>query len=110
MTYPQIYLELLRAGLWSRPATVSGAVNLKELLAMAGSQSTLPLICKALLDREGLDLKPELKEKLVSGVTIDLSNSYSFVNQVHGILVHGGTVVMVPGACMNPEFYKSIQC
>lgn len=31
---------------------------------MASSQSTLPLFCKALLDRKDLTLKPELQEKL----------------------------------------------
>lgn len=36
---------------------------------MAGSQSTLPLICKALLDRKGLELKPDLREKLQSAVS-----------------------------------------
>lgn len=51
---------------------------------------------------------PELENNIVCGVTIDLSNSYSMVNQVHGSLSLGGTLAMVPGCAMNPEFYKSI--
>lgn len=64
MTSSEIYLEFLRAGLWNRPAVVSGSVNLGEVLNLAGRQSTLPLVSKAVLDRCGSNLSPELAERL----------------------------------------------
>ena len=64
MTSSEIYLEFLRAGLWNRPAVVSGSANLNEVLSLAGCQSTLPLVSKAVLDRCGLKLSPVLAEKL----------------------------------------------
>ena len=49
-----------------------------------------------------------LKEGLVAAVTIDLSNAYGIINQVHGVLGIGGTVAMVPGGAFNPMFCKAL--
>lgn len=68
MTSSEIYLEFLRAGLWNRPAVVSGSANLGEVLSLARSQNTLPLVGKALLDRLGPKIQPVLKEKLETQV------------------------------------------
>ena len=68
MTSSEIYLEFLRAGLWNRPAVVSGSINLNEVLNLADSQSTLPLVSKSVLDRCGQKLSPVLAEKLKARV------------------------------------------
>ena len=49
-----------------------------------------------------------LKEGLVCGMTVDLSNAYGIVNQVHAPFAAGGSIVTVPGASFNPNFYKAI--
>ena len=57
-----IYLELLRAGLWDRPACVSEPFNVKAVLALASKQVTLPSICKALLSIPKAKLSANLSE------------------------------------------------
>ncbi len=49
-----------------------------------------------------------LKTGLISAITIDLSNSYGIVNQVHAPFAVGGTVAAVPAGTFNPMFYKSV--
>lgn len=69
MTLDEIYLELLRAGLWNRPAAVSGSVNLAELIEAASRQTTAPAVYRALLDKYGSKLKDQLREKLESDIS-----------------------------------------
>lgn len=64
MTPSEIYLELLRAGLWNRPAVVSGSVNIADIMAMAQRQVTTPIVCKALLDSFGDRFDSVMKGKL----------------------------------------------
>lgn len=64
MTLNEIYLELLRAGLWNRPAVVSGSANLAELIDAAGRQTTAPTVYRALLDKYGSKLNDQMKEQL----------------------------------------------
>ncbi|MBQ8965689.1 AMP-binding protein [Ruminococcus sp.] len=49
-----------------------------------------------------------LKEDLVCALTIDLSNSYGIVAQVHAPLSIGGAVAMTPAGSFNPMFYKAV--
>ena len=49
-----------------------------------------------------------LKKDLVSAVTIDLSNSYALVNQMHALLAVGGTMANVPFGPFNPLLYKAV--
>jgi len=44
----------------------------------------------------------------VSGLAVDLSNSYGIIDQVHVPLALGGTIAVVPGGMLNPGFYKAI--
>jgi len=44
----------------------------------------------------------------VSGLIVDLSNVYGLIDQVHLPLSVGGTVAIVPGNALNPDFYKAI--
>ena len=44
----------------------------------------------------------------VSSVIVDLSNSYSIMDQVHGPLSLGGMIVIVSGGAMNPMYYNAI--
>ncbi len=54
---------------------------------------------------QGID---ELTKDAVCAVTIDFSNAYSLVNQVHAVLAINGTIVLTPGVTMNPQLYKAI--
>ena len=49
-----------------------------------------------------------LKADLVSSITIDFSNSYGIVNQVHAPFSVGGTVTAVPAGAFNPLYYRAI--
>ena len=44
----------------------------------------------------------------ISGLAVDLSNSYGIIDQVHVPLALGGTIAVVPGGMLNPGFYKAI--
>ena len=44
----------------------------------------------------------------VSGMLVDMSNSYSMLNQIHVPLTLGGTVAAVPGGAMNPHFHMAV--
>ena len=68
MTSTEIYLELLRAGLWNRPAVVCGPAKLREVLDMALRQNTLPAVSKALLDRMGSRLPQHMQDMLQQNV------------------------------------------
>lgn len=68
MTSTEIYLELLRAGLWNRPAVVSGSVRLGELLSLAESQSTQVIVSRALLDKMGTRLPQQMHDRLQQNV------------------------------------------
>ena len=58
----RIYLELLRAGLWDRPACVSGHIDVKAVLDLAQKQVTLPTVCKAMLSIPNARLSGKLAE------------------------------------------------
>ena len=68
MTSTEIYLELLRAGLWNRPAVVSGTARFSDIVDHAVHQNTLPLVSRALLDRMGDKLPPKMHELLQNSV------------------------------------------
>ena len=48
------------------------------------------------------------QDDLVCALSIDLSNAYGLVDQVHLPLAFGGAVAVVPGGALNPTFYKEI--
>jgi len=48
------------------------------------------------------------KENIVCGLSVDLSNAYSLVNQIHAPLMMHGAIAVVPGGALNPCFYKAI--
>lgn len=55
-----IYLELLRAGLWNRPAVIDDAVDWKSVIALARHQSTCgPVFQAAMALEESADLPPK---------------------------------------------------
>lgn len=68
MTSVEIYLEFLRAGLWNRPAVVSGSVKFAEVMDHALRQNTVPTISKALLDKAGSKLPQKLHDALETNV------------------------------------------
>ena len=43
-----------------------------------------------------------------SGLAIDMGAAYGIIDQVHTPLALGGTIAIVPGAMLNPAFYKAI--
>ena len=47
-------------------------------------------------------------DNLVTAVSVELSNVYSMVVQVHLPFAVGASVVMVPSGVLNPNFYKAI--
>lgn len=47
-------------------------------------------------------------DNLVTAVIVDLSNAYSFVDQMHIPFALGATVVTVPGGVLNPWFFRAI--
>ena len=47
-------------------------------------------------------------DERVCGLSIDISNSYGFIDQVHLPLTLGGSIAIVPGGSLNPCFYKEI--
>lgn len=49
-----------------------------------------------------------LRDSAVCGVTIDLSNAYGLINQVHAPFAMNGTVVAVSGGALNPVYFKAI--
>ena len=78
----------------------------------SGMGKPIPLSDSALnsmgLAYDRLESFQYLKEDLVCALTIDLSNSYGIVNQVHAPLAVGGTVAAVPAGSFNPLFYKAV--
>lgn len=50
-----------------------------------------------------------MMEDPVSGLSIDPGNAYGMVDQIHMPLAVGGVIGLVPGASLNPDFYKSIE-
>ena len=81
MTSVEIYLELLRAGLWNRPAVVSGSVKFSEIMSLAASQNTQPTVSKALLDKMGAKLPPQAYDALLESVR-KCDKSHEAANQV----------------------------
>lgn len=79
------YLELLRAGLWNRPASISAPFNLKEMLYLAAKQSTTPLICKAVLDIPGAKISPAYEERMQQTIKT-CRRSHESANSVIGIV------------------------
>lgn len=63
MTVREAYFELLRAGLWDRPARISGTIAMNEVFRLAQKQSTLQLVIYALqkLEKSGLTASGQLK-------------------------------------------------
>ena len=54
---------------------------------------------------------PELElpwDDLVTAVSVDLSNAYGFIDQVHLPFAMGAKVIVNPGGILNPCFYKAI--
>ena len=64
MTSVEIYLELLRAGLWNRPAVVSGSARITEIVELASKQNTLPIVYKAILEGTSVMLQPKTLENM----------------------------------------------
>lgn len=81
MTSTEIYLELLRAGLWNRPAVVSGSVKAADIMSLALQQSTLPLVSKALLDKVGAKLPQKVYDNLQQNVQ-KCENAHHAANSV----------------------------
>lgn len=77
-----------------------------------GTGKPIPLSDKALnyfgSCYSGIGGIDSLREDAVCTLTIDLSNAYGLVNQLHAPLALNGTVVMVPGAAFNPLYYRAI--
>lgn len=101
MTLNEIYLELLRAGLWDRPAVVSGSVSIAGLMSMAGNQTTVPLVGKALLDRYGDKLSNTFRASLDSAIE-RCAKSHAAANAVIGMVCRdmaeaGADVVLLKG-------------
>lgn len=43
-----------------------------------------------------------------SGLAVDMSAAYGIIDQVHVPLALSGTIAVVPGGILNPQFYKAI--
>lgn len=69
------------------------------------SDRSLNAACSCFIETDGYKA---LMEDPVSAVTVDLSNAYSLVDQVHLPLSVGGTIAAIPGGILNPWFYKAI--
>lgn len=81
MTSNEIYLELLRAGLWNRPAVVSGSVKLSDIIGLAARQNTQPTVSKALLDKMGAKFPPQAYDALLENLR-KCEKSHASANQV----------------------------
>lgn len=81
MNSTEQYLELLRAGLWNRPARVSSPVHLKEIFELAARQSTLPLVYSALLAIPGAKLPEKLTDQM-SATVEKCAKSHNAANTV----------------------------
>lgn len=77
----RIYLELLRAGLWDRPACVSGHFDVKAVLDLAQKQVTLPTVCKALRSIPNARLSGKLAE-MAEGTLEKCAKSHHAANTV----------------------------
>ena len=69
------------------------------------SDAAFNAVSSCFLQIEGYDA---MKQDPVSGLLVDMSNSYSILNQLHVPLTMGGMVAVVPGGAMNPHFYRAI--
>lgn len=81
MTSTEIYLELLRAGLWNRPAVVSGSAKFAELVELARHQNTLPTVSKAVLDKFA-DRLPRKTHDFLQDVVQKCEKSHQAANSV----------------------------
>jgi acyl-coenzyme A synthetase/AMP-(fatty) acid ligase len=69
------------------------------------SDKAFNAVCNSIYKMEGYNF---LKEDLVCGLMVDLSNAYGIINQVHLPFAFGGTVITVPGNALNPTFYRAV--
>ncbi len=72
---------------------------------MVLSDKAFNAVCSSIYKLEGYNF---LKEDLVCGLMVDLSNAYGIINQVHLPFAFGGTVITVPGNALNPTYYRAI--
>lgn len=86
MTSSEIYLEFLRAGLWNRPAVVSGTANIGELIKCANRQTTAPLVYKAFLDRCAERIPPKTRD-LMEETVARCARSHDAANTVIAAVV-----------------------
>ena len=69
------------------------------------SDEAINNIAKSYSELEGYHFD---KSNIICAVTIDLSNSYGFANQVHSLFAFGATLVTVPATTLNPAFCNVI--
>ena len=109
MTTVQTYLEFLRAGLWDRPAVVSGPVQLKEVIQLASNQSTLQTVYHAILSIPTARI-PQKTEEMMRALLGQTAKSHDAADKViayvSGELAHAGIPsVLLKGqgiACYYP--------
>lgn len=84
----RIYLELLRAGLWDRPACVSERIDIKAVLDLAQKQVTLPTVCRAMLSIPNARLSDKLAE-MAEGTLERCAKSHHTANTVIATVCRG---------------------
>ena len=111
MTARDSYLHVLRSALWGEPLSESiPAGQLKEVLSIAKAQSTLPLVCQALLLSPGQELsdsqKVSMQNKLRSTVSLHLRSNHVIALLTAGLRARGIDPVLMKGQGVA-SYYKT---
>lgn len=75
-----IYMELLRAGLWDRPAAVEGAIDWKGVALLARLQSTRGPVFQAALALEGQNAVPAAMLPMMQTYLLKSVNAHAATN------------------------------
>ena len=102
MTSTEQYIELLRAGLWNRPARVSSPVPLKEIFELAARQSTLPLVYSAVLAIPEINLPEKLKAQM-SLVVDKCAKSHRAANTVIAFVTSDLEAAGIPSVLLKGQ-------
>ena len=103
MTHDEdIYMELLRAGLWDRPAVVSGEADWRKVVALARRQSTCGTVFQAALALEGpssvsADMLPLMQSFLMKTVNAHAAANHTIARLVKALQSEGIEPVLLKG-------------
>lgn len=102
MTSTEQYIELLRAGLWNRPARVSSPVLLKDISELATRQSTLPLIYCAILAIPDITI-PEKLATQMEAVVDKCAKSHKAANTVIAFVTSDLEAAGIPSVLLKGQ-------